>query len=238
MHHQKFIAATLFALGITSASAAEPSPALTGESPGLHLEATASSEITEDTAWANLVVEQNAKDAATAQRQASDGLARVLDTVKHTTHLQAKTAGFYTSPVYAADGRITSWRSRADLRIESAETQLVAKTAADLSPVARVEGAGFYLSAAARMAAEQSLIATTVKDFGEKASVAARALGYARTALRDVSISEQGGEMPRPMMAMAMKAARADSSPAAPVPMEPGKTQVSVTVSGTVGLEN
>jgi len=238
MHLQRIVAASLLALGITSAFAAEHSPEPAEKSPGLHLEATASSEVTEDTAWANLAVEQSAKDAATAQRQTSEGLARVLDTVKHTTHLQAKTAGFYTSPVYAADGRITSWRSRAELHIESAETQLVAKTAADLSPVARVEGVGFYLSAAARAAAEQSLIASAVKDFGEKANVTAHALGYARTTLRDVAISQQGGEMPRPMMATAMKAARADSAPGAPVPMEPGKTQVSVTVSGTVGLEN
>ena len=232
------IASLLLSAGATAIAQGSSVAVGASTSPSLHLEATSTTEVLEDTAWANLVVEQSARDANNAQRQVSDGLARALDVARHTEHLQVKTTGFYTTPVYAADGRISAWRSRAELRIESTQTQLVARTAADLSDVARVDGAGFFLSGAARAAAEQGLISSAVKDFGDKATVTAHALGFVHTQIRDVSVSQSGGDAPRPMMAFAMKSARAESASPAPVPMEPGRSQVSVTVSGTVELQN
>ncbi|KWU24727.1 SIMPL domain-containing protein [Burkholderia cenocepacia] len=237
-YRKSLIVLALLATTAAAHAAEAQNTALFPQAPTLHLEATATAEVLEDTAWANLAVEQNAREANVAQRQVSERLAKVLAMIRQMGDLRVKTNGFYTTPVYAADGRIASWRSRADVRIESSETQLVARTAADLADSARVDGAGFYLSGGARAAAEQGLIASAVKDFGDKASVTAKALGFEHTHIREVSLSRNGGDMPRPMLAFAMKSSRADAQPAAPVPMEPGKSQVSVTLSGTVEMQN
>jgi uncharacterized protein YggE len=52
-------------------------------SPTLHLEATSTTEVLDDTAWANLVVEQSARDASNAQREVSEGLARARCSAAH-----------------------------------------------------------------------------------------------------------------------------------------------------------
>ncbi|HRN06874.1 MAG TPA: SIMPL domain-containing protein, partial [Ottowia sp.] len=74
--------------------------------------------------------------------------------------------------------------------------------------------------------------AQAIESFKQRAAEIAKAFGFAGYTLREVSVSgEEGGVAPR-MYGMAKTASAMSAD--APVPVEPGKTVVQVTVSGTV----
>ena len=234
-------AALLAALGCTGAGAlaAAPSPASSASStepPALRLEASASREVPQDMAWASLVVEREGRSAAQAQRDTAADLAQAVARAKAVSQLEVRTESFYTAPLYGKDGKISSWRSRAELRIDSSAAAVVAQTAAELASVARLAATGFYLSPAARARAEQDLIAEAVREFQAKTQATAQALGFAQTELREVAVGQSGFEARPPASPMRAMAMAAEARSAEPVPMEPGKTHVSVSVSGAVAL--
>ncbi|MBU4323286.1 MAG: SIMPL domain-containing protein, partial [Gammaproteobacteria bacterium] len=74
-----------------------------------------------------------------------------------------------------------------------------------------------------------------IERFKGKAAEVAKGFGFSGYTLREVSVSsaDQGGGPVRPrMMAMEAKTSMADT----PVPVEAGKSMVSVTVSGSIQL--
>ena len=74
--------------------------------------------------------------------------------------------------------------------------------------------------------------ALAIERFKARAAEIAKAFGFAGYTLREVSVSsDDSGFQPR-MYGMAK--AQAMSAEAAPVPVEPGKSIVQVTVSGSV----
>ncbi|WP_157667515.1 SIMPL domain-containing protein [Comamonas serinivorans] len=205
--------------------------------PTLQLEASASRQVPEDTAWALFAVEREAKDQATAQQQAQAALAEVVALARKAGQLDVRTEGMYTSPIYAPKGdKVTGWRSHLELRIESTQTGQVAQTASALMDKARLQGAGFFLSTAKRQEAERELIGAAVQEFQLKAQTTAKALGFASTSYKNVALQQP--QMAQPMSTRMFKGARAeaDGAPAEPLTLEPGKTEVSVSVSGTVNL--
>ncbi|HQQ70504.1 MAG TPA: SIMPL domain-containing protein, partial [Alicycliphilus sp.] len=93
----------------------------------------------------------------------------------------------------------------------------------------------FDLSREARAKVESEAQAKAIEAFKARATELARGFGFAGYTLREVSVnSSEMSPGPRPrMMAMEAKAApMAD----APVPVEAGKSQVVVNLSGSVQL--
>ena len=82
---------------------------------------------------------------------------------------------------------------------------------------------------------ETEVQAQAIERFRARALEIARGFGFAGYTLGEIQVGNQElGVMPRPrLMAMAPGVAMAE----APVPVEAGKTAVSVTVSGTVHLK-
>ncbi|KWT98461.1 MULTISPECIES: SIMPL domain-containing protein [unclassified Variovorax] len=235
--HRSLISILAATVLVAGAHAAQEG--LESQPPTLRLDAAANLEVVEDTAWASLTVEREAREAKDAQRQAAAAFAKVVAQAKETSGLDVRTESFYTGPVYGRDGKIASWRSRGEIRIESKNTSAVAQAAAELGTQARLTGSGFYLSTTARTQAEKGLIRTAVEEFQGKAKVTALALGFPQTEIKEISIGQSGYNTrpPGPMMkSMAMSAEMA-SRATEPLPMEPGKATVSVTVSGAVTLK-
>jgi predicted secreted protein len=98
--------------------------------------------------------------------------------------------------------------------------------------VARV---GQRLSRETAQAAEGELVAEAVGAFRAKAAAYAKLFGYAAATVREVSVqtSDPG---PGPMAMMRMQSAPA-AMPMDALAVEPGKTQVSATVSGSVQMK-
>jgi len=205
--------------------------------PTLNLEAAASQRVSEDTAWATFSVEKESRDQAQAQQSGRAALGELSALAKKYPQLQVSTDSLFTSPNYDKNGKITNWRTHFTLRIESTDTAQVAQAMSALMDKARLSGSGFSLSTAARKKAQDQLIADAVKEFEAKARVAATAMGFARFEYGSVALQQSGNSMPMPRGSMmAAKAEMYSSDSAAPVTLEPGKTEVSVSLSGTVRL--
>ncbi|HVR54215.1 MAG TPA: SIMPL domain-containing protein, partial [Pseudorhodoferax sp.] len=98
-----------------------------------------------------------------------------------------------------------------------------------------VSQVAFSLSREERARVETQAQSMAIEQFKAKAATIARGFGFADYSLREVSVMSDEGGMPRPRV-MAMQAKGAFSDAAAPVPVEAGKSAVTVTVSGGVQL--
>jgi predicted secreted protein len=97
-----------------------------------------------------------------------------------------------------------------------------------------VAHAGFRLSRERRERAERDAQAQAIAQFRAKAGEVARSFGFGNYGLREVSVNAQDVGMPRMARMVASEAAAAPAD--APVPVEAGKSAVTVNVSGSVQL--
>jgi predicted secreted protein len=94
----------------------------------------------------------------------------------------------------------------------------------------------FGLSRTTRTQLESQAQVLAIEEFKLKAAQIARGFGFSDYVLREISVHSadpSGGPMPR-MMAMGVRGMAPEASP---LPMEGGKSIVTVTVSGAVQLK-
>ena len=227
----------LAALAVSATALAQNGVDADKGGPTLNLEASASQRVSEDTAWATFSVEKESRDQAQAQQTGRAALGELTALAKKYPQLQVSTDSLFTSPSYDKNGKISSWRTNFTMRIESTDTAQVGQAMSELMDKARLSGSGFALSTVARKKAQDQLIASAVKEFEAKAKVAASAMGFARFEYGNVSLQQNDSYMPMPRGGLMMaKAAMASSDSAPPVSLEPGKTEVSISLSGSVRL--
>ncbi len=170
---------------------------------------------------------KQALDAALAQARlgASPGLQDV------------RTGQFSLYPRYGKDGKINGWQGSAELLLEGRDFARITASAGKIQTLT-VGNVGFSLSreqrARTETEAQAQAQAQAIERFKARASEISRSFGFAGYALREVSVSANDQSYaPRPRaMAMQAKADMAESA----VPVEAGKSTVSVTVSGTIQM--
>lgn len=230
----KFIAT--WALGLAALSAgAQTVPGVVPQNV-LQLSASSAVEVQQDLLVMTLRAVREGADAASVQTQLSQALNTALTEARKSAQpgvMEARTGNFSLYPRTGRDGKISGWQGSAELVLEGTDFARISAMAGKLTGLT-VGNVGFNLSQAqrAKVAAEAQMNA--IEGFRAKAAQLARGFGFSGYTLREVAVdgssAMEGG--PRPMM-MQAKAASAD----APVPVEPGKTTVVVTVSGTVQLK-
>jgi len=213
-------------------ASAQPHTADAG-APLLRIEAQAQRDVTDDTAVAVFVVERDGPQPAPLQSAVNGVLQSALAELRRDPALQVRSGAYATQPRYNREGRIEGWRVRAELVAESAEAAAISNATTALSGRMNVASIGFRLSHARRAETESTLTGEAATRFYEKARAVARALGFADVELVEASFGTGGAPMPRVAMAAARGGAAAE---AAPVPLEPGTSQVAVTLSGTLRL--
>lgn len=196
------------------------------------LNAQAERDIPNDLLTATLAAEAEGADPAQLADGVNRAMQRALATALAYKSVKARSAGYQTSPVYDKN-RVTRWRVRQELRLESADfaaaTELIGKLQANLV----VAGLALSVSAEARRGAENALVAEAIAAFEERARVVRDAMKAKGYRLRDLQVS--GGGQIRPVMAMATRGMAADAI-AAPA-LEPGTTRLVITASGTIQLQ-
>ncbi|HEY9447869.1 MAG TPA: SIMPL domain-containing protein [Burkholderiales bacterium] len=227
---KNWIGAVLCVIALPTLAQAEPALPRAGV---LTLEAQAGNEVPYDVAAITLVAESEGKDPAELAQRINRTLDETMKEAKADAKVTARSGGYRTSPTTDRDGRISTWRARGELILESRDFKALSTLAGKLSSRMQVAGITFALSPEARQAEEDGLIAQAIARFQARAQIAAKAFGYTRFSLLEVSVqSPNAGPVPPRPMFKSMAAAEA-----APVPVEGGRTTVSVTVSGSVKLE-
>jgi len=148
--------------------------------------------------------------------------------------MEVRTGAFTVQPRYNSSGRINGWQGFAQLILEGTDVARITQTAGRLNQL-NVINVSYGLSRTLREQYESSLTSQAIARFKTRATQIAADFGMKGYTLGEVSVSSTDpGFEPRPYLAkaMAMRAEAAD----APLPVEPGKGVLSVTVNGQVSL--
>lgn len=196
--------------------------------PLVRLEASAVREIPEDLATANLFTEKENVSPAAAQEEVSLAVGKALAVAK-SQDIRVLGSHYAGYPVTGKDGKIATWRVRADVTLESADTAALGTVINKVSGNLTIGNVQYTVSRAKAEQVRQELQDEALRAFKTKASAAAQSLGYSRYELGEIQImaTNEGGR-PTPMMAMAVKAAA--------MPLEQGKSTLGISVSGTIRL--
>ena len=203
----------------------------------VQLSATGTVEVQQDLLVLNLATSKEAADAATVQTQLKQALDAALTEAKRNAQpgqLDVRTGPFGLYPRYGKDGKINGWQGRAELVLEGRDFARITATAGKIQTLA-ISQVAFGLSREARAKVESEAQTQAIEQFKARAAELAKGFGFANYGLREVAVNSNEmspGPRPRMMAAEAKVASFSDSA----VPVEAGKAQVTVNVSGSVQM--
>jgi predicted secreted protein len=237
-HRWVLAAATLLAC---AAQAAPPLAVLQSAPQNVvNLSAEASREVPQDLLSITLAVTRDGPEAAAVQSQMRQTLEAALTEARKVVRpglLDLRTGAFSLYPRYspkpAGGNAINGWQGRAELVIEGSDTAAISQLAGRLAglTVARV---AFSLSREAREKVEAEVAAMAIGRFKARAESYAQQFGFGSYSLREVAVGgAEAGGLPQPVFRVAAMGTRVGDEAQ---PVEPGKTTVSVTVSGSIQL--
>ena len=200
----------------------------------LQLSSSGTVEVTQDLLVMTLAATREGRDASAVQTQLQQVLDAALTTAKAEAQpklMEVRTGSFGIYPRNDKDGKITGWQGRAELVLQGRDFDRITRTAGKINGMP-VSQTGFGLSREAREKVEGQAQTEAINSFQAKAKALAQSFGFERYSVREVSVNTNDmGFSPRvAMMAKGMN----DES--ARIPVEAGKSQVVVNVSGSVQM--
>jgi predicted secreted protein len=232
MPHLSLRSATLLlALAGTTGLHAEAEPARYNQ---ISLRAEVSSEVAHDRMHVTLYSEAQHSDPAQLAAQTTQTLNQALQRARQDKAVIVSQGSRNSYPVYDEKGqRITAWRERAELRLESSDFPLLARLSADLLQTLKMGGMHFSVSDPIRQQNEDALLKDAIAAFKARAQLATEALGG--TGYKLVSLNLNSGGFQPMMRSVAMKM---DMMESAPMPeIEAGSRQVTVNADGVIEVE-
>ncbi|NVI04887.1 SIMPL domain-containing protein [Paraburkholderia youngii] len=231
--------ALALAFGAPVALALNPAPAraqtmMPQPSGVLSLNAQASAEVPQDEVEITLFYEQEASEPSALTSTLNERADAALQKARGVAGVTARSGAFSIFPSTDRDGRISAWRGRTEVVLESRDFAAASKLAGQMASIMQVGNVRFSLSPEAQRAAEQRLSGEAIKSFREQAAASSQAFGFSGYSIREVNVNHSG-VMPRPMM-MSARAMGADAK-SAPMPLEGGTSTVTVNVSGSVQMK-
>ncbi len=204
----------------------------------VQLTASGSVEVQQDLIAITLRTTRDGADANAVQTQLKAALEAALAIAKPAAlpgQLDVRTGGFSLYPRYGKNGQISEWHGTAELILEGRDIPRISATAGKVQSLT-VGSVGFGLSREQRAKVEGEAQSQAIARFKARANEVARDFGFTGYTLREVSVNTNDqGFSPRPrMMAAESKMMSASDSS---VPVEAGRTEVQVMVSGSVQLK-
>lgn len=203
----------------------------------VQLSANAAVEVQQDILTISMNTTREAAEASVVQSQLKTALDNALSEAKKQAQpgqLDVRTGNFSLYPRYSKDGKINGWQGTTELVLEGRDFAKISAAAGKIQTLT-IANVAFSLSREQRSKVEAEAQNSAIERFRAKAGDIAKSFGMGNYIVREVTVNAgDQGYMPRPRMAsMSMKAASADES----VPVEAGKSTVTVTVSGSVQLK-
>ena len=213
----------------------------TTEPATLQLAASASRQVTLDEMVVNLSVERDGPAVGALNATVMQELTWAIAQAKApggSDGIEASLGGVSTRQNHGPTGKANGWKVRGEVTLKSKNMPALGALVGRLGARVQLNGVTFQLSNQARQTAEAALISKAARTFDDRATAAARALGYSGYAIKTVSMSGSWPEQPpmsgQPQME-AMASLSAVSSPA--MPAASGNVEVSVSFAGTVSLK-
>lgn len=225
--------------GISPVHAQQPPPAVEPVANLVTISAVGQLEVPQDWMSITLTISRDGADAGGVQSQLRQAVDAAMSAVKPQVvaqQLEVRSGSFGVYPRHGSNGRISGWQGTAELVLEGRDFPRISGAASRATTMG-IGQIAFSLSKETQARLESEAQALAIERFKGRASEVAKGFGFAGYSLREVTVSsaEQGE---RPVFARAMAASPkvgvASDVPA--VPVEPGKSQVVVTVSGSIQL--
>lgn len=225
--------AALVALGATPVARAQdgqPVPV-----PVVTVSATSSTSVPNDRLYAWVRAEGENASAAAAAADVNTRAARVIAKLKTVPGAQVSTSG-YTSQQVVEKGKPSRWRIVQTIKIEGSDFGAVGDAVARVQAEDGVllSGISFGVSDELRRRTQDAITEQAIAAWRTRAQTAAQGFGIA--GWRPGRITIQAGDPVRPFPLYARADLGVAAAPA-PVPLEAGSTEVSVTVSGEAILD-
>ncbi|MDS1142609.1 SIMPL domain-containing protein [Pusillimonas sp. SM2304] len=204
--------------------------------PQATLQAEANAEIAQDTVKITLAAELT----EASQTAVADALTKVLqdtmkqakDGAKGNAAIKVTSGNYRIWPMNDKDGKITNWRGRAEIFLESSDFAAASELAASVSDRMPVANLGFSVSPQARAKQEEALLAKAAQAFRDRAQALTDAFGFAGYSIKEINLGGSGARYEAAPRMMAMAADKAS------VPLEGGTEMVSVSVNGSIFLHS
>ncbi|RYF18514.1 MAG: DUF541 domain-containing protein [Comamonadaceae bacterium] len=201
----------------------------------LQLQATGTVEVQQDLLTMTLTTAREGTDPAVVQTQLKNAVDAALAEARRNAQpgqMDVRTGNFALYPRHNRDGKMSGWTGTAELILEGRDFPRITQTAGRIQTMT-MGGVQFGLSREQRARVETQAQATAIERFQAKAAELAKGFGFSGYTLREVAVNtNEPGFQPRFRMAAQEARVASDS----PVPVEPGKAEVVVTVSGSVQL--
>jgi len=184
-------------------------------------------------AW--LRTEAESANPAAAASQVNAAIAKALASAKAYPAVKVATAGYSTQQV-SDKQKPTRWRVVQTLSLDSGDFTAAATLISRLQDEdgLLLSGMGFSLGDKTRRDAEDSVTQQAIKSWQARAQQATNGLGFAGWRPGHVTVQTGEGGRVYPMM----RAQTMSSGGSAPVPIEAGTSDVTVTVSGEAILDS
>ncbi|TKR57049.1 DUF541 domain-containing protein [Allopusillimonas ginsengisoli] len=203
--------------------------------PQATLQAEAVSEVAHDTVRITLATEvSDASQAAVAQV-----LTQTLDEVmkqakaKGNDKVKAFSGDYRVWPMNDKDGKISDWRGRGEIILESTDFAEASRLASELSDRMPIDGLAFSVSPKVRAEHEDALLTQAAQAFRDRAQALATAFGYQGYSIKQIDLGGAGARYESAPRMMAMSADRKVA-----VPLEAGTERITVAVSGSIFLHS
>ena len=203
------------------------------------LAATARETVVPDEAVVTLSAIEHGTDVAAATREVLRRVNEAIAVVATVRGIVAETTGFQTMRDYrvvnnaqVADG----WTVRDEIVLTSVDFKALGQLTGRLARTWQVESTSTRISSGLRERVERSLTDQAIASFRARAARITSDFGlhHARLCTLDVGQLQGDRSLPRPMYST-LAVQRATVEP--PLPIAPGRTTLSVTVSGSVRME-
>lgn len=202
--------------------------------PYASLSAEAVTEVAQDTVRITLAAEVSDASQAGVAAALTQKVDSVMKQVKGKEGIKAYSGNYHIWPMSDQDGRISNWRGRAEIILESMDFEAVSKLASEVADRMPITNIAFFVAPRERARYEAELLEEAAAAFRARAEALTKAFGYESYTIREIQLGGSGASYrpeARRMMAMAADAA-------APVPLEGGTERISLSVQGTIFLHS
>jgi predicted secreted protein len=197
----------------------------------VHLSASAQAQVESDTVIVMLYAQEEGSDAAQLADIVNERISNAIKLVKKHDAIKLQTSSYSTSPVYQKN-KITGWRVRQNLRLESQDMTLISKLLGDLQQTVALQEMSFAVSPGLKSRTDDALIADALKVFEQRAGNITKQLGRKNYKIVDIDVSTSANHYPGRKYEFAAMA-----SDVASPSIEAGEQTLQVTVSGQIEME-
>ena len=204
----------------------------------ISLRAEASQEVPRDLMVVTLYTEAQNTDAAKLAAEITTAMNKAIGEAKQVKGVTLRQGNRNSYPVYDNKSqKITAWRERAELRLESADFAALSKLTGDLMQTLKMGSMQFTVAKATRIASQDALLKDAVNAFRARAQMATDALGGKGYKIVNLNLNSNGYPQPYMRSEMMMKAA-APAMDSAPTPeIEAGTSEVSMSADGVIEVQ-